>query len=226
MLNGATAISAIIYYRDNLAGMAKALLATRKSSQERTDAVFFIVVTSITTVVGFPLYLAFKGLAVSGGLLLTIVASLLMLFTGVLSRKRELFLKKNIGKKQQLHLPDGVILGLSQSLATLPGVSRSGITLATMLGSGYSTERSIVSSFIAGIPVSLGITILDLFDGVLSRALDDIGLFPVLCMFLVAMLVGILTLGSLTRASVKVRFSTLSFIVGVLGLFSVLLLLL
>jgi len=47
---------------------------------------------------------------------------------------------------------DGLVIGLSQTLALLPGVSRSGITLTSSLFSGWKREDAARFSFLLGIP--------------------------------------------------------------------------
>ena len=47
---------------------------------------------------------------------------------------------------------DGLFVGLSQVLALIPGVSRSGITISTSLMSGLSRDSSARFSFLLGIP--------------------------------------------------------------------------
>ena len=51
---------------------------------------------------------------------------------------------------------DGIIYGLAQSLALIPGVSRSGGTIAAGLFMGYSRETAARYSFLLAIPAVLG----------------------------------------------------------------------
>ncbi len=56
----------------------------------------------------------------------------------------------NVGPTQ------GFLIGLFQSLALIPGISRSGITISGGLLSGLSREESIRFAFLLGIPITLG----------------------------------------------------------------------
>ena len=55
-----------------------------------------------------------------------------------------------------LHARDGVLYGLAQSLALVPGVSRSGATIAMGRLLGYRREEALRYSFLLAIPAVLG----------------------------------------------------------------------
>ena len=76
--------------------------------------------------------------------------------------------KKNVGK---IDLRDAVIIGLSQALAIMPGVSRSGITITTALGRGFDRVASARFSFLLATPIIFGATVYklpELFQGGIS----------------------------------------------------------
>jgi undecaprenyl-diphosphatase len=55
-----------------------------------------------------------------------------------------------------------MIVGLAQSLALVPGVSRSGITIMTGLVCGYGRESAARFSFLLAMPITAGACILKL----------------------------------------------------------------
>ncbi len=59
---------------------------------------------------------------------------------------------------------DSVILGVSQGLATLPGISRSGTTITTALLCGFEKKYAVKYSFIMSIPAVLGACVLEISD--------------------------------------------------------------
>ncbi|MFQ5739479.1 MAG: undecaprenyl-diphosphate phosphatase [Acidobacteriota bacterium] len=59
---------------------------------------------------------------------------------------------------------DGFIIGLSQSLALMPGVSRSGITITAALFLGFSRVDSARFSFLLAIPAIALATLAELFE--------------------------------------------------------------
>lgn len=64
-------------------------------------------------------------------------------------------------QKENISLKDAFIIGLSQACAVLPGLSRSGTTIATGLLLGNSKEKLAQFSFLMVIPPILGEALLD-----------------------------------------------------------------
>lgn len=113
----------------------------------------------------------------------------------------------------------GFLLGCAQSLALLPGISRSGSTIAAALFSGVEREKAANFSFLMSFPVIVGATlikVLELFEGDASMAL-----LPVLAGMLVAYGSGIWAIRTVINVVKKgkiVWFAAYCFAVGILGL--------
>jgi undecaprenyl-diphosphatase len=88
---------------------------------------------------------------------LTIVGACLLLTALLLSYSY--FAKPRL--KEKISLRDAFIIGLSQALAVLPGLSRSGTTIATGLILGNKKENMAQFSFLMVIPPILGEALLD-----------------------------------------------------------------
>ncbi len=85
------------------------------------------------------------------------------------------------------------IIGLSQALAVLPGLSRSGTTIATGLLLGNKKEKMAQFSFLMVIPPILGEALLDLLKGLNGEeALGGIDMFPMAVGFVAAFVSGCL----------------------------------
>lgn len=63
--------------------------------------------------------------------------------------------------RDKLKLKDAFVLGLAQSLAIVPGISRSGITISTLLYRGIERKLAFTFSFLVSIPVILGAAVLE-----------------------------------------------------------------
>ncbi|MBU1446450.1 undecaprenyl-diphosphate phosphatase [Patescibacteria group bacterium] len=59
-------------------------------------------------------------------------------------------------KEKELNYPSAIIIGLAQAVALIPGVSRSGLTIATGLFRGLSREKAARFSFLMSMPVVFG----------------------------------------------------------------------
>ncbi|OIQ08574.1 undecaprenyl-diphosphatase UppP [Neomoorella thermoacetica] len=73
-----------------------------------------------------------------------------------------------VGRKtrqmENITLADSIIVGLSQALAIIPGVSRSGITMSAGLLTGMQRETAARFSFLMSVPIIAGAALLQLKD--------------------------------------------------------------
>jgi len=65
------------------------------------------------------------------------------------------------GKKEKIDIKDALMVGFTQGLAIIPGLSRSGITISTLLFRGIKPKKSFNFSFLASIPAVLGAALLE-----------------------------------------------------------------
>ncbi len=59
---------------------------------------------------------------------------------------------------------EGILIGIAQGFATLPGISRSGTTIAACTFCGFERKFAVKYSFILSIPAILGAAVLELKD--------------------------------------------------------------
>jgi len=114
----------------------------------------------------------------------------------------------------------GFIVGFSQGIAVLPGISRSGMTISTGRLAGLNAQEAGEFSFLLSIPAILGALALDFRHfGELQKLVN----WPVLLVsFLVTMVVGwfsLLALIKVLRSKKLYYFSIYLVIIGVLSLF-------
>ena len=94
-------------------------------------------------------------------------------------------------QKENISLKDAFIIGLAQAIAVLPGLSRSGSTIATGLLLGNKKESLAQFSFLMVIPPILGEALLDVLKAVKGEAVvGDVGLLPLVVGFLAAFVSG------------------------------------
>jgi len=94
-------------------------------------------------------------------------------------------------KKERISYKDAFIIGLSQALAVLPGLSRSGTTIATGLLLGNKKETLAQFSFFIVIPPVLGEMLLDILKMAKGEAaFGGIGFVPLLVGFVAAFVSG------------------------------------
>ena len=96
-------------------------------------------------------------------------------------------------QKEHISWKDAFIIGIAQAIAVLPGVSRSGSTIATGLLLGNKKESLAQFSFLMVIPPILGEALLDVIKAMKGEAvMGSIGTFPLIVGFLAAFLSGCL----------------------------------
>jgi undecaprenyl-diphosphatase len=95
-----------------------------------------------------------------GGDTAIVFTSLLLIVLGFV-----LWLAERYGTRRrslgELGLRDGLVVGLAQALALLPGVSRSGSTITASLFLGFARPAAARFSFILGIPAIAGAGLLE-----------------------------------------------------------------
>jgi undecaprenyl-diphosphatase len=85
---------------------------------------------------------------------LWIIATMMVVF-GLILGAADRFASKT-KELSQLSIKHGVLYGLAQSLALIPGVSRSGATIAMGRALGYSREAALRYSFLLALPAVFG----------------------------------------------------------------------
>ncbi len=94
-------------------------------------------------------------------------------------------------QKEKISLRDAFIIGLAQACAVMPGLSRSGSTIATGLILGNKKENLAQFSFLMVIPPILGEALLDVLKAVKGEAaFGGIDTFPLVVGFLAAFISG------------------------------------
>jgi undecaprenyl-diphosphatase len=76
-----------------------------------------------------------------------------------------------------VRLNDAIAIGIAQSLAIIPGVSRSGITISTGLFRGVGREASARFSFLLSTPIIAGATVLHFKKAFFDHGNHDFQLF-------------------------------------------------
>lgn len=95
------------------------------------------------------------------------------------------------GKRNEKNMSVGnaVIIGIAQAIATVPGISRSGMTISAGMAAGLDREFAAKFSFLISIPAILGANLLSLFKA-LSGGIDTSLIPTYLLGMLVAMVSG------------------------------------
>jgi len=220
-LEAGTFIAATYYFRREVWKVLRAL-AGRGDDEGRTLLKFLIVVTAFTAVIGVAIYkeVSESNLGPVLGIPMIALGCVLIGDAVLISVARAKY-EPTKGLKD-LSLKELVAIGIIQGLAAFPGVSRSGVTVSSMLLLGINPRDSFRLSFLALIPASIGAagTTLLLSPHQISTAIDAVGLPVILLAIAVAVVVGVTTIRVLLRVAGSQKIALLTASLGVLAILS------
>ena len=180
VLHGATALSTIYIFRDDILEIIKGLFSGVKT--QINFSVKIILSMMPAAVVGLFFEKEIESLF---GNNLTLVGGMLII-TALL-----LFLAdKAKSTKKNLSFTNSIIIGVSQAIAIIPGISRSGATISTAVLLGIDKEKSARFSFLMVVPLILGKIIKDIISGDISISSTES--LPLLFGFISAFIIGII----------------------------------
>ena len=179
-LHAATVLSTIVVLWREVARLFKGVFS--RTFNEEQAYVLKIVISMIPVgVVGFLfkdyLEAAFSSVLVVGVMLL--VTALLLTFA----------YKAKPRQKDTISYRDAFIIGVAQACATMPGLSRSGSTIATGLLLGNKKESVAQFSFLMVLPPILGNALLDIMKGEFGGGVECM---PLIAGFVTAFVTGCL----------------------------------
>lgn len=184
-VHAATVLSTLVVLWKEIAWIFKGLFQGRMNDETRY--VVNILVSMIPVgIVGFFFKDKVEEVFGSG---LFIVGCMLLLTAALLAFSY--FAKPR--QKEKISLRDAFIIGLAQAAAVMPGLSRSGSTIATGLLLGNKKERLAQFSFLMVIPPILGEALLDVMKAVkggAEAAVGDISLTALAVGFIAAFVSG------------------------------------
>ena len=172
-----SAFAVIYYFRDDITIIVHSLFSIfmhrMPFKDDNTRLVTYIFVANIPIFVfGLLIKLYWQNFSDSNirGLfsiaIISIVMALLLGFAEIYGKRKKIF--------SDINLRDVILLGMSQSLALFPGVSRSGITLTSALFSGIERKTAARFSFLVGIPAISISGFVELFTIFRTASLIDI----------------------------------------------------
>lgn len=186
IVHAATVLSTLVVLWREVAQLFRGTFTTSQWNAEK-DYVAKILVSMIPV---FIVGMFFKDTVESffgNGLLLV---GICLLVTAALLALSEWLQKKRQEKGHEVGYKDAIIIGLAQACAVLPGLSRSGTTIATGLLCGVKKESVAQFSFLMVLIPILGEAFLDLLDLLKGEIASDLGLVPALVGFVAAFATG------------------------------------
>ncbi|KOF01485.1 UDP-diphosphatase [Roseivirga seohaensis subsp. aquiponti] len=206
VLHAATALSTIVIFRNEIGELVMGLFQFKNNDQFKYS--LKIVASMIpAAVIGVLFDEEIESLF--GGQLL-LVGCMLILTAGLL------FLADKAKKTDKaVSMPNAITIGIAQSIAILPGISRSGATISTAVLLGIDREKAARFSFLMVVPLILGKVAKDILSG--DIASSQIESASLIVGFLAAFLAGLVAckwMIALVKKSQLKYFSFYCFAVG------------
>jgi undecaprenyl-diphosphatase len=213
VLHAATALSTIFIFREDIKEIIRGLLQF-KWNKEFQFSLKVILSMVPATIVGLLFENEIEHLF-SGEILLV---GCMLLVTGLL-----LFLAdKAKNTNQNVNFFHALIIGVSQAIAILPGVSRSGATISTSVLLGIDREKAARFSFLMVVPLILGKMGKDIISG--DILIESATLMPLITGFTAAFITGLFACKWMIRLVKKSKlkyFSFYCFLVGTVSIISI-----
>lgn len=118
-----------------------------------------LIASLATAITGLPLYFLLKTMTIGQDpLVFTFLIGAMLIITGIIMKASGTAGEKGI---EEITDTDTILTGLAQGFAIIPGISRSGITVATLLARKVNQETALVISFLMSAPAAFSIFVID-----------------------------------------------------------------
>ena len=225
LLHLGTLVSIIAVYRVEIREMIRdGIEYLRLKSDSNSDepvalkppgrALLFIIIGTIPLI-------AFFWIPVSRLFTNTFFIGFALIVTGCILYVSTKFIKEGNKTDKTMTIADAIFIGLAQAVAVLPGLSRSGTTIAVGLARGLSGTFAIRFSLLLSIPAVLGATLVAIYRAIAGGA----GFFMLplyLAGFVVAAVVGFFAIQFLRRIMSLGKFGNIAYYCWGIGAITIL----
>ena len=223
-----TLISIVVVYRKDIKTMiSDGVTFLRMRSDSDSDepvvmkpparALLFVLVGTIPLLITLIFLGSVKLLFVKLGFI-----GFALLVTGGLLFVSDKYIKQGNKTEKTMTIKDAIIIGLSQAVAVIPGLSRSGTTISVGLARGLNANFAVRFSLLLSIPAVFGGTIVSLYSAIKNGI--NFSLFPVyLGGFIIATIVGFFAIQLIRRMIIKGGFGKFAYYCWGLGILTMIL---
>jgi undecaprenyl-diphosphatase len=190
-LHVGTLIAILAYYRNDVLRSFKVLALEKEERTETRGLLKWIVVGTVPTVI---IALLFKDWLESCFTRPVLVGAALC-FTGALCLATR-FIPRGADSAGKMGVLRSLLVGCAQGMAIIPGISRSGATIAFAMAMRVEPREAGRYSFLLSVPAVAGAAVLTL---VKSASLGSVSMTALVPGVLASAVVGVLCLGLLTR---------------------------
>jgi undecaprenyl-diphosphatase len=159
MLHVGTLLAVVLYFHRDVTRLALSPFRSGDEPRLYRRLLALLILASVPTAV---IGLAFKDFFTAMFEQVAVVAGMLLVTGGLLFLSERL---RSDGRGEaQMTWSDALVVGIAQGCAVMPGISRSGTTIATLLIKGVEGETAARFSFLLSLPAVAGAALLSLRD--------------------------------------------------------------
>ncbi len=210
VLHGATALATIAVFRKDIVEIFRGLFQFKWNDETKFS--LKIIISMIPAALVGVLFEEQMDVLFEGQILLV---GFMLLITGVL-----LFLADKAKTTDKgVNYQNAFIIGISQAIAILPGISRSGATISTSVLLGIDRTKAARFSFLMVVPLILAKMGKDLSSGMIT--MENTNIFPLAIGFIAAFVTGLVActwMIKLVQKSKLSYFAYYCFIVGIIAI--------
>lgn len=216
-----TFVAAVIYFRRELLKVVLVLFG-KGDDEAKALLKYLVVVTLVTVVIAVPIYLVVSS-EVTGpviGLPMIVLGILLVVdWLLITVSKSRIVAKKEVTR---MSLLDFVFVGVAQGIAALPGISRSGATVSTLLFLKVKPGEAFRLSFFAGILATLGATgaTILLSHAQLGYVISLLSVSGIVLAIIVSAVISIFLIGALIRFAGTSKMARVVLLLGIIAIAS------
>jgi len=204
MLHVGTLMVVLTVFRKDIADIIKAFVRRDFETEEGKLALFIVVGSVPIAIIGFVFYDFLKSLFSN-----LLAVGIALLITGCVL----FFSEKRIGNRK-IGILDSLLIGLAQGITIIPGISRSGVTLATGLLRRVDKATAFKYSFLLSVPTVLGATVMESKE----LAVANVDMTPLFLGAIISMIVGYASLKLLQKIVMNEKFHLFAYYCWAVGL--------
>ena len=193
-----------------IVGILKALVKLDFKAEEGKLGILIAVGSIPTALIGFFFHDILESFFYN-----VLVVGIALMVNGVF-----LFFSERRGDGRRVDYLDSLLIGVAQGTAIIPGISRSGLTIATALLRKVEKRSAFTYSFLLSVPAVIGATILESSRVLASNELVMGGLDIVAMLFgvVVSMIVGYISLKLLQKLVMQEKFHLFAYYCWIAGI--------
>jgi len=204
MLHVGTLFAVLAVFWRDIIKIVKALVKLDFKTDEGKLALLIAVGSVPTALIGFFFHDILESFFYN-----LLVVGIALLITGFV-----LFVSERRKNNRKLNYLDSLLIGVAQGVAIIPGISRSGVTIAAGLLRKVKKETAFKYSFLLSVPAVIGATIMESRDLVIGNV-DAAALF---LGAIISMVVGYVSLRFLQKIVMEEKFHLFAYYCWIVGL--------